>query len=290
MENAISLEGDYMLIGLILALAVLGGLGICYANDAFYGFAWLWLFPASLAGLFILGLALAFGFLCLASRLARTDKTQEEDSRFYRGLVNLYIDAAIPLVGARIKAYGLEKTPKDGRFLLVCNHLHEADPVVLLHYFKKSQLAFIAKKESSTMFLVGKIMPKLMCQYVNRENDREALKTIIKCIQLLKDDKVSVGVFPEGYIREDRKFHHFRPGVFKIAQKANVPIVVCTLRNTQYILPNFLKGKPTDVELHLLEVISEEEIQGKTTVEIADRIYNLMAEDLGPEAVLAADE
>lgn len=283
METANSLEDNNMLIGLILLLTALGGLGICYATGAFSGFAWLWTLPLSFVGLFILLLALAFGFFWLACQLARTDKPQEEDSRFYRALANLYIEAMIPLVGVRIKTQGLEKTPKEGRFLLVCNHLHEADPVVLLHYFRKSQLAFIAKRESSTMFLVGKIMPKLMCQYVNRENDREALKTIIKCIQLLKEDKVSIGVFPEGYIRPDRKFHQFRPGVFKIAQKANVPIVVCTMRNTHNILPNFLKGKSTDVELHLLEVIPTEELQGRTTVEIADRIHAMMAEDLGPE-------
>jgi len=289
MEIAISLEEDNMLIGLILFLTVLGGLGICYASGAFLGFSWLWTLPLSFVGLFVLLLALAVGFLWLVCELGHSDKPQENDSRFYRTLANLYAEAIIQLFPVRITTRGLEKTPKDGRFLLVCNHLHEADPVILLHYFKKSQLAFISKRENNDMFIVGKIMPKLMCQLVNRENDREALKTIVKCIQLLKEDKVSVAVFPEGYIREDRKFHQFRPGVFKIAQKANVPIVVCTVRDTYKIIPNFLKGKSTDVELHLLEVIPTEELQGKTTVEIADRIHAMMAEDLG-EAYMPEDE
>ena len=39
-----------------------------------------------------------------------------------------------------------------------------------------------------------------MGQMLNRENDREALKTIVTCIRLLKDDEVSIGVFPEGGI------------------------------------------------------------------------------------------
>lgn len=289
MEIAISLEEDNMLIGLILFLTVLGGLGICYASGAFLGFSWLWTLPLSFVGLFVLLLALAVGFLWLVCELGHSDKPQENDSRFYRTLANLYAEAIIQLFPVRITTRGLEKTPKDGRFLLVCNHLHEADPVILLHYFRKSQLAFISKRENNDMFIVGKIMPKLMCQLVNRENDREALKTIVKCIQLLKKDKVSVAVFPEGYIREDRKFHQFRPGVFKIAQKANVPIVVCTVRDTYKIIPNFLKGKSTDVELHLLEVIPTEELQGKTTVEIADRIHAMMAEDLG-EAYMPEDE
>ena len=43
--------------------------------------------------------------------------------------------------------------------MLVCNHLHEADPAILLHYFKKSQLAFISKQENKDMLIVGKLMP-----------------------------------------------------------------------------------------------------------------------------------
>ena len=133
------------------------------------------------------------------------------------------------------------------------------------------------------MFLVGKLLPRLLCQFLDRENDREALKSIVRCIQLLKNDAVSVGVFPEGGINTQRKFKHFRPGVFKIAQKAQVPIVVCTLRNTHKVLPNLFKGKRTTVSVHVLDVIEPSWMEGKTTVEIADHIYSIMAEDLGPE-------
>ena len=133
------------------------------------------------------------------------------------------------------------------------------------------------------MFLVGKLMPALLCQMIDRENDREALKTIIKCIQMLKEDKASVGVFPEGGINEQRKLKHFRPGVFKIAQKAKVPIVVCTIRDTHLVIGKLLKLRPATITLHVLEVLQPEWMEGKTTVEISDHVYGLMAADLGPE-------
>jgi 1-acyl-sn-glycerol-3-phosphate acyltransferase len=94
-----------------------------------------------------------------------------------------------------------------------------------------------------------------------------------------------VAVFPEGGIDDDLLLHKFKPGVFKIAQKANVPIVVCTLKNTQVVVKNLMKWKRSDVEMKVLEVIPAEEIKGITTVDIADRCYKLMAEDLGPELV-----
>ena len=241
----------------------------------------LWQTVLMFAFIWLVLMGLAFGFLWLCCRAVDQEKPQEEDSSFYRAIMYLYIEALITLVGVRIHTEGLEKTPKDGRFLLVCNHLFLADPGILLHCFKKSQLAFITKKENQSMFIVGPIMHKILCQPLDRENDRSALKTILRCIQLIKEDKVSVGVFPEGYTSKDGKLHHFRSGAFKIAQKANVPIVVCTIRNTRMIFKNLAKLKKTDVPVHLVEVIPAEELKGKTTVEIADRVYEAMIADLG---------
>ena len=270
-----------MLIWILGAVSLLAAVLLCVLLGAFTGLTWLWLLPVSALGCFLLLAALAFGFVCVACALVDPDKPREKDSKFFRVMANVCVDTILTFARIRVHTEGLEKTPKDGRFLLVCNHLHEADPVVLLHFFRKCQLAFVSKKENHDMFLVGKIMPMLLCPLINRENDREALKTILRCIQLLKDDKVSIGIFPK-----QRKLQHFRPGVFKIAQKANVPIVVCTVRDTHYVVKNFLKGKPSDVQLHLLDVIPAEELQGKTTVEIAQRVYDMMAADLGPENIL----
>ena len=133
------------------------------------------------------------------------------------------------------------------------------------------------------MFIIGNLMHRLMCQLVNRENDREALKTILKCIQLIKDDEVSVAVFPEGYTSKDGRLQHFRAGAFKIAMKTGVPIVVCSLAGTQYIFHNLARLRPTQVKLHLIGVISPEEQQGRTAVEISEQCYRMMLQDLGPE-------
>ena len=272
-----------MLIGVITALSAFGAVLLCALTSAFESPMWLWLLPVGFLGGFLLLVLLAFLFLLALCAAVDPDAPQEKDSKFYRAVVNLCADTILTFARVHVETKGLEKTPKDGRFLLVCNHLHDGDPVVLLRYFKKSQLAFVGKREVRDMFIVGKLMPKILCQFINRENDREALKTIIRCIQLLKEDKVSIGIFPEGYIHPDRRLHPFRPGVFKIAQKANVPIVVCTLQNTQCMIKNFLKGKPTKVQLHLLDVIPAESLQGRTTVEIAQEIHAMMAEDLDPE-------
>lgn len=274
-----------MLIIAITLLALAGGCLIAYLTGAFCSLAWLWAVPVSFLGLFLLLAGLAFLFLWYLAKRVDTEKPQEEYSNFYCKVLTCYIRSVLPVVGVHVHPQGLEKIPTDGRFMLVCNHCSNIDPVILLGYFPDSQLAFISKRENKDMFLVGKLMHKLLCQLINRENDREALKTIINCINILKEDKASIAVFPEGYIHDDRKFHHFRNGVFKIAQKANVPIVVCTMTNTADSISNLLHLKPSHIDLHLLEVIPAQELQGVSTAQIGQRIYDLMAADLGPENI-----
>ena len=282
-----------MVLGIFAILSALVSGGICFGTGAFENLSWLWILPVGFLGS-LLGIIILFClFVLLLTVLVDQEKPQEKDNRLYRVVAVWCVDLLFSIARVRVHTKGLEKTPKEGRFMLVCNHLHEADPATLLKYFHRSQLAFISKRENKNMFVVGKLMHKILCQLINRENDKEALRTIIKCIQILKDDLASVAVFPEGYIHADRKFYPFRPGVFKIAQKANVPVVVCTITNTHNIIKNFLKFKPTDVDLHLLTVIPAEEVTAVKTVELADRIYKIMAEDLGEAykpAVMAETE
>ena len=275
-----------MLLISIAAIAFVLGTLVCLGCDAFLTSVWYWLLPLSTLSFFLL-LALA-GFLFLLYLCKRVDQTQpqEDDDKVYRIVTNLIIRSAFPVLRIRVKTSGIEKIPSEGRFMLVCNHCNDSDPIILLYCLRKSQLAFISKRENSTMFVIGPMMHKILCQLINRENDREALKTILRCIQILKEDKASIAVFPEGGIlSEDGKLHHFRPGVFKIAQKANVPIVVCTLRNTKDVVRNIKHLKPSSVEMKVLEVIPAEELKGVTTVDIAHRCYELMAADLGPELI-----
>lgn len=272
-----------MLLGGITAASILTAVLACLRGGV--GLHWLWVAPLSFVGGFLSLTVLAGLVLLLSGLCVDMKKPQEHDSPYYRALLRLYIPFILTVARARIHTKGLEQAPKDGRILLVCNHLHEADPVILLHYFRKYQLAFVGKRESRDMFLIGPLMHKILCQFVNRENDREALKTILNCISLLKRDEASIGVFPEGYIKPDRKLHHFRSGVFKIATKSNVPIVVCTITNTNHLVGNFLKLKPTDIDLHLVKTIQPEEYAGMKTTEIADMVYALMAADLGPDLV-----
>ena len=280
-----------MVIGIVAVLSAIVSAVICFGVDGFASLAWLWLLPVGFLGSFLGILLLVFVFVLILCALVDLDKVQEEDNRLYRAVTYMIADAAHTVLQVRVHAEGLEKVPTDGRVLLVCNHLDNSDPVIIYHQLKKKQkLAFIAKREAGNMFVVGKLMHKMLCQRINRENDREALKTILSCIQIIKEDKASIAVFPEGGIRGGNVLHPFRSGVFKIALRTKVPVVVCTLWGTQNVFHNGLRLKSTDVQFHVLGVVQPEDYAGMTAVELGHMVHDMMAKDLGPERVLFVEE
>ena len=280
-----------MVIGIVAVISAMLSALICVGAGAFQSLTWLWLLPVGWLGSFLGILLLAFLLVLIMCAFVDLEKEERKDNRFYRTMLYVIADAAHTVLRVRVHTEGLEKIPTEGRVMLVCNHLDNVDPVIIMHQVKKKQtLAFIAKREVASMFVVGKFMHKILCQRVNRENDREALKTILKCIEIIKEDKASIAVFPEGGIRGGNVLHPFRHGVFKIALRTQVPIVVCTLWGTQDVLHNGLRLKPTDVDFHVLGVVQPEEIKGKTAVEVGHLVHGMMAKDLGPERVLFVEE
>ena len=275
-----------MLIGIMTLLSAAAAAGLALGCNGFAGFGWLWQLPVGFFGAFLAQLILLFLVLVIMAQFVKMDEVQEKDNKFFRFTIHQVISLLVVLLGIKIDTKGFEKMPADKRIFLVCNHLNDVDPPVLLHFFKKYELAFISKRENDKKFLIGPFLRAILCQPINRENDREALKTILHCIDLLKRDEVSIAVFPEGYTSMDGLLHPFRPGVFKIAMKTKTPVVVCTLRDTQTVFPNALKLRPSRISVSLLGVIRPEEYEGMTAVELSDKVHKMMADDLGPDLVL----
>ena len=279
-----------MLLGMMNALAFALAVTVCIVTGAFETLHFLWLMPVGFLAGFLLLAAVVFAALVIMCKRIDPEKIGDEDSPRFRRFIMDLVHAIVTVLPVKVRMKGTENIPSDGRFLLVSNHLDNIDPAVFFYCFPHSQMAFVGKKETQNMFLVNKVMPKLLCPTIDRENDREALKGILRCISLLKSDTVSIAIFPEGRINKYRKLAHFRPGVFKIAQKANVPIVVCTLQGSNRVIPNLLKLKGSTVKVHLLDVIPPESLTGRTTVDIAQQVYDIMAADLGPENILTPEE
>ena len=244
-------------------------------------YSW-WLVPVLFVGFFI-GLILLHACVFLLSfAVTKTDSSQDKGAKYYRFLAKITVPLIlkIALVDIRLHGKDPEEIPKDRRMLFVCNHQHDFDPVIMLSVFGDSEIGFIGKKEIyEKMPIVGKFMHKLYGLPIDRENNREGVKTIIKAINILKEDKASIGLFPEGYTNKGDGLLPFRNGAFKIAYKAKVPIVVCALSGTRQI-PKRMCRKKSVVDFNVIDVIYPEDFEGLTTAELGDKIHSQMEKAL----------
>ena len=186
-----------MIMSIVVAMATCGAVGLCALLHGFQSLAFLWQLPLLFAGLWVVLTLLALGYLILRAAMISMDEPISENPKT-RLLMIRYIHFMLRLFQVHVHATGLEQVPRDTRFLLVCNHLSLLDPLILHHCLPHSQLAFISKQENERFFVVNKLMHRTSCQPINRENDREALKTILRCIEILRQDQASIAVFPEG--------------------------------------------------------------------------------------------
>lgn len=236
----------------------------------------IWLVPLLFVGFFIGFLLLHAIVLFFSVVFIRLDSPQGRFSNYIRTLVTVTLRLIIPMLGVKIHSSGKEKVPENGRMMLVCNHLDNIDPAVILNELPQCELAFIAKKEVyETMPFVAKVLHKLHGMPIDRENNREAAKTVITAIKKIKEDVASVAVFPEGYCSKTGELLPLRNGVFKIAQKAGVPIVVCVIADTPLFLKQLFR-KRTHIYFDVVETIPAEKVAEMSTAEIGDYVHKLM--------------
>lgn len=239
-------------------------------------YSW-WLVPVILLGMFVALIVLHLAIFALSIATVNLNKPPR-DSNFFRLLVKGFLQMALSLLRVKVYMTGLEKIPADEPFLLVCNHIHDLDPAIIYYAVPDSRLAFIAKKEVRDLFpFIYKALHKLSGLPIDRENNREAAKTIINATKLLKEKTNSVAVFPEGYVSLSGELLPMRNGALKIATKSQSKIVVCTLWGTKDIPKNLLRRK-TDIYFDVLDVIDTSD--NIHTVEIGDQIHTMMQESL----------
>ena len=230
----------------------------------------------------LLGALLLFALVAVISAwLVRPDREYPRESRYYRLLINIIAWFALFFSRVRLTATGLEKLP-EGRFLLVSNHRSKFDPIVTWRALKGRSIGFISKPENFSVPIIGRIIRRCCCLPIDRENPRKALPTILKAADLIRNDEVSVGVYPEGTRSLSGELLPFHNGVFKIAQKSGAPVVVAALRGTSLVHRNF-PWKSTPVSVDILEVIPPETVKSLRTAELGQLVYNMLERYLSEE-------
>ena len=192
-------------------------------------------------------LVYAVGMLLATELLIDKDKPQEKPSKFWLWHLHAVADLLVFYARADVSISGTELIPKDTRYLMVSNHRSLADPVVMVNK-----------------------MPK------------EALKTVKAATEYINKDYCSVVIYPEGTRSKQEGMLPFHAGSFKIAQRADVPVVVVALRNTDKVIHNF-PLKKTNVYIDVIGVIDAGYVKEHKTKDTAQLAQEMIEKKLAEE-------
>ena len=156
------------------------------------------------------------------------------------------------LSGIRLTVIGEEHVPKDQAVLYIGNHRSIFD-VVITYARCPGLTGYISKDGVDRVPVLGIIMRRLYCLFLDREDPKQGLKVILQAIDYVKQG-ISICVFPEGTRNKDSEHPEsllpFKEGTFKIAQKSGCPIIPMALIGTEEIFENHFPWiRRTDVTL-----------------------------------------
>jgi 1-acyl-sn-glycerol-3-phosphate acyltransferase len=144
---------------------------------------------------------------------------------------------------ARVEIEGLEKIDHNRSQIFVANHsgLHD---ILSLAAHLPIQFRWIAKKSLFKVPFMGWHMRRSGYIAIDRENPREAAKTIMEAAKEIQNG-VNAIAFPEGTRSRTGELNKFHSGAFFLALRAGVPLVPITLDGSyRVIIPKTLQVNP----------------------------------------------
>ena len=184
------------------------------------------------------------------------------------------------LCGTKVTVIGEERVPRDQAVLYIGNHKSYFDTIIT--YARCPRLTgYIAKSNMEKVPLLSTWMKRLHCLFINREEVREALKTILAGIDNIRNG-ISVCIFPEGTRNQtDALMLPFKEGSFKIAEKTGCAIIPMAITNSAQILENhFPKIKAAHVILEYGEPVYPKELDKETRKKLGAHCQDIIADML----------
>lgn len=143
------------------------------------------------------------------------------------------------LSGVRLTVIGQEKVPTETAVLYVPNHRSYFD--IILTYARCPDLTgYVAKDSMIHIPLLSHWMKRLYCLFLNRDDVKAGLKTILVGIDQMKRG-ISMCIFPEGTRNKNSgEMLPFKEGSLKMAEKSGCPIIPVAITNSADIFEDHL--------------------------------------------------
>ncbi len=168
-------------------------------------------------------------------------------------------------------------------YVIFCNHMSFMDPLYFISR-SKTPVTFVAKKESAKYPFVGRIIKILDGEFLDRDDNKQALKTFMSVQKKLSSStKMDIIIFPEGTRNKDplnSEVAPFHPGAFRCALKTKCPVLVSSIFGTFRASNGKYFAKYNPIRLSCIKVLEYDDIKEMNTEQISEYAYNLINEDV----------
>jgi 1-acyl-sn-glycerol-3-phosphate acyltransferase len=226
---------------------------------------------------FVLGASMVIWLPLMA--LIRLVTRQSDPGRYWVGYLFRQIAVLMatlnPLWRFRISG----KMPTDPRrpYLVVSNHESFVDILLISHL--PWEMKWLSKAELFRIPVLGWLMRLAGDIPVDRGNPRAAAEAMVRCKTILKEEKVSVIIFPEGTRSETDDMLPFKDGAFRLAVDAGVPILPLAVSGTATALRkhDWRFGRSI-AEVRVLEPMETEGLVRADIGALRDRTYQMISQ------------
>ena len=195
------------------------------------------------------------------------------------GCARLWCRMVALTIFARITVHGTEHVQPGRPYVYVANHSSLIDTPALFAYLPH-QFKIMAKRGLFYVPFMGWHLWTSGNFPVDRGDARKTAKSLRRVIDGVKGGKSLAG-FREGTRTPDGRLQDFKPGLFKIALKAGVPVVPVAIRGTFALLPKTtLAPRPGRVDVYIGEPIDTAGLDDKQLPALIERTKAAIAAHL----------
>ena len=201
-------------------------------------------------------------------------------------LVQWAFKMIIKLAGIELTVIG-EENISEGPVLYIGNHRSFFD-VPITYPRCPIRTGYIAKKEMEKVPLLSTWMKRLHCLFLDRNDLKQGLKTILTAIEKVKSG-ISICIFPEGTRNngEELSMLPFRDGALKIAEKTGCAIIPISMNNTADIFEaHFPRVKKVHVVIEYGKPIYPKELDKETRKHLGIYCHDLIQDTIKKNASL----
>ncbi len=182
--------------------------------------------------------------------------------------------------GVSVDVSGLENVPDEA--VLFCTNHRSFFDIPIFYTTVPARTGIIAKIEIKKVPFLSWWMTLLNCLFLDRSDVKQALKTVLKGIDNIKNGS-SMCIMPEGTRVHEEEMLPFKEGSFKMAEKTGCKVVPVALWKTDEIFELHMPWiKGSHVKIHYCEPIDmsalEKEEKKHVGIIARERIANAIEE------------